>query len=430
VPSSADINRHIPGAEPGDGLGKAPMNKQVNRLTAKRIAKLGDGRHHDGHGLVLNIKGTAKSWLLRYQRDGRERWLGLGPLHVFGLSEARLRAKQARQKIYDGEDPIDAKKQRRAQRRLEAASAVTFGQCANAYVDAHRAEWTRRHHEQWLNSLRDWVLPKIGDLPVAAIDTAAVLSVLRPIWTTKTVTAVRIRSRIECVLDYARTAGYRTGENPARWKGHIENLLPKPSKVAKVQHLDAMPYKEVPAFLVELREREDISARALEFAILTAARSGEVVSACWSEIDFAGKIWTIPSERMKSGREHRVPLSDAALELINQLPRKSDYLFPSKRARQVRGEFIIHLLRAMGHAKITAHGFRSSFRDWAGERTNFPREIAEAALAHRTGDATELAYRRGDALEKRRQLMEAWARYCSIPPVKETDTVRTFRRSA
>ena len=409
----------------GMDRGRHFMSKDANRLTAKKIARLGDGRHHDGYGLVLSIKGTAKSWLLRYQRDGRERWLGLGPLHVVGLAEARERAKAARLKLLDGIDPIDQRKDQRTKRRLEKAAAITFKTCIDDYIEAHRSAWSKRHTEAWVQSIRDHVLPVIGDLPIGAVDTPQVLAVLSPIWTTKTVSAVRIRSRVECVLDYARTAGYRTGENPARWKGHIENLLPKASKVAKVKHLAAMPYQEVPAFLIELSQREGVAARALEFAILTAARSGEVLGARWSEIDFDAKVWTIPGERMKAGHEHRVPLSDAALYLLRSLPRKAEFLFPSIRAPRITSEAVVLVMRSMGRSE-TVHGFRSAFRDWCGEHTNFPREVAEAALAHRVGDATERAYRRGDALEKRRQLMEAWARYCASP-VREAGEIVSLR---
>lgn len=398
------------------------MSKEANRLTAKKIARLGDGRHHDGRGLVLNIKGNAKSWLLRYQRDGVERWHGLGPLHVVGLAEARERAKKARLQLLDGIDPINQRKEQRAKRRLETASAITFKQCADAYVEVHGAGWSKRHHEQWRQSLRDHAFPKIGSLSIAALDTPHVLAVLQPIWTTKTVTAVRLRARIEAVLDYAKVAGYRNGDNAARWRGHLDKLLAKPSRVAKVQHLDAMRYEAVPEFLSDLRQRNDTAAHALELAVLTAARSKEAVGARWSEIDFDTKVWTIPAGRMKSGRDHRVPLSDAALDLLRRLPRKSEFIFPSIRAPHITGEAVILVLRSMGRTE-TVHGFRSALRDWAGERTNFPREVAEQALAHKVGDATERAYRRGDALEKRRKLMEAWAKYCERPAREAAEVV-------
>ena len=302
------------------------MSKEANRLTAKRIERLKKpGRYHDGYGLVLQItKAGSRSWLLRYQRHGRERMLGLGPLHIVSLKQARERAKAARLQLLDGEDPIEARREKRNQSRLEAAreaNLVTFRSADERFMAAHEGAWKNPvHREQWRKTLSAYAYPIIGGLPVQAIDTNWVLQVLEPIWALRQQTAMRLRGRIERIIDWAKARGLRDGENPARWRGHLDKLLQKPT--AKAQHLAAMPYEEVPNFVAELRSREGVAARAVEVTILTAARTGEVVGAKWSEIDLVKKLWVVPAERMKSEREHRIPLSPRVMELLADLPRE------------------------------------------------------------------------------------------------------------
>jgi integrase len=300
-------------------------------LTTKRIAKLTTpGRYGDGHGLYLQILSpTNRSWLLRYERNGRgERWMGLGPLHTIDLKKARERARKAREQLLDGIDPLDARRAERAAQALEAARTITFEKAALAYFDAHAGSWRNpKHRAQFLSTLKTYAFPKIGPLPVAAIDVGLVLKCIEPIWHEKTATADRVRGRIASILDWATVRGYRTGDNPARWKGFIENVLPGRSKIQKTVHLPALPFTDIPTFIAELAEREGIAARALEFTILTAARTGEVIGATWDEIDLREKIWTVPAGRIKGGREHRVPLSDRAFELLRALPQEKDNRF-------------------------------------------------------------------------------------------------------
>jgi integrase len=359
-----------------------------------------------------------RSWIFRFEHNGRERFMGLGSLNDVTLAEARERATAARKMHRDGQDPIDAREAARTAKRLEATRAMTFAQCAEAYIDAHKAGWrSTRHLDQWNESLRLYIAPVLGALPVQQIDVALVMKTLQPIWREKTETASRVRQRIEAVLDWATASGFRSGDNPARWKGHLENLLPHTDKIQKVKHLAAMSYSAVGAFITELRARPGLAARALEFTILTATRSAEALGARWSEIDFAAGVWTIPAERTKGQREHRVPLASRALEILRGLPRDGDRVFPL-------GRTAMWLESPDG---VTVHGFRSSFRDWCAEQTNFPREVAEAALGHIVGDSTERAYRRGDVLEKRRRLMEAWAAYCQkAAPAGEVVRLRSL----
>jgi integrase len=390
-------------------------------LTTKRIARLKKpGRYGDGHGLYLQVASpTNRSWLLRYDRNGRgERWMGLGPLHTIDLKEARERARRARQMLLDGFDPLDARKAQRTAQALEAAKTITFEKAAQAYFDAHERSWKNaKHRAQFLSTLRTYAFPKIGNLPVAAIDTALVLRVIEPIWQEKTETANRTRGRIEAVLDWATVRGYRAGDNPARWKGYIENVLPSRGAIQKRNHHAALPFDDLPEFMVALRQREGIAARALEFTILTAARTGEVIGATWDEIDLKAKVWKVPAGRIKGGREHRVPLSSAALELLEALPREKNnpFVFIGPRKGGLSNMAMAMLLSRMGRDDITVHGFRSSFRDWAAERTAYPNHVVEMALAHVVGDKVEAAYRRGDLFEKRRRLMADWAKYCTAP---------------
>jgi len=395
----------------------------LHKLSTLKLRTTRPGRYSDGGGLYLKVSinpttGEARrSWIYRFEHNGRERFMGLGSLNDVTLAEARERATAARRLHRDGQDPIDAREAARTAKRLEATRAMTFSQCAEAYINAHKVGWRSTEHlQQWIGSLRRYVAPVIGALPVQQIDVALVMKTLQPIWQSKTETASRLRGRIEAVLDWATASGFRTGENPARWKGHLENLLPPATKVQRVKHLPAMPYSAVGAFLIELRERSGLGSRALEFTILTATRSGESLEARWSEIDFEAKVWTIPAERTKGHREHRVPLAPRALEILRSLPRSGDRVFR-----------LTHT--AMWEetpSGVTVHGFRSSFRDWCAEQTNFPREVAEAALGHLVGDSTERAYRRGDVLEKRRRLMEAWAAYCQkAAPAGEVIGIRS-----
>jgi integrase len=364
--------------------------------------------------------GVTKSWLFRYMRHGRPRWHGLGSIELVSLAEARDKALACRRRLLDGTDPIDAKQAERMHEKLTAASTMTFKECGTAYVTAHEAGWRNaKHRQQWRNTLDTYVDPMVGKLPVQAIDTALVMKILEPIWTAKPETAGRVRGRIESILDWATVRQFRSGDNPARWKGHLDQLLPRKGKIHKVRHQPAMPYKDVPAFMAELRGETSMSARPLEFTVLNTVRTAETIHATWPEIDRAAKIWTIPAKRIKAERDHRVPLSDRALEILDALPREqgNDHLFTgSKKGKGLSNMAMLELLRGMAANGYTVHGFRSSFRDWCAERTNYPRELAEVALAHALKDKTEAAYQRGDLLERRRRLMRDWSRYCGTPP--------------
>jgi integrase len=397
------------------------MGRAVERLTALQAKRANaPGLLSDGKGLCLRVgDGGAKSWVLRYMLDGRPHEMGLGSFYDLSLAEARERAREFRKMVKDGVDPIDDRRARRAAQRAERAKVMTFRQCAEAYVAAHQAGWrNRKHAAQWPSTLSAYVYPHFGPLPVHAIDTGLVTKTLEPIWLKKPETAGRVRGRIESILDWATARGYRQGENPARWRGHLENLLPKKSKVRRVEHHAALPYAELGTFMTELRQQNGIAARALEFAILTAARTGEAIGARWDEINTAERLWTVPAERMKAGREHRVPLSPQAIAILEEMRaiRAGDFIFTGGRSKQPISNMAMTMtLRRMGRGNLTVHGFRSSFRDWAAERTNFPREVAEMALGHTVSDKVEAAYRRGDLFEKRRQLMAAWARYVATP---------------
>jgi integrase len=398
------------------------MARTIGKLTALAVSQpKRRGYYGDGGGLFLQVSaGGAKSWVFRFKVDGKLREMGLGPTHTISLAEAREKALGCRKARLDGRDPIDERKASRLAARLAAATAMTFKACAERYIAAHKAGWRNpKHAAQWPATLGTYVYPVMGALPVQAVDVGLVLKAIEPIWTTKPETAGRVRGRIESVLDWAAARGYRQGENPARWRGHLENLLPKKSKVRRVQHHAALPYGEIAGFMVELRQQEGVAARALEFTILTAARTGEVIGARWSELDLNERLWTVPSDRMKAGKEHRVPLSAPALAILEDLAkvRESDFVFPGGRhGRPISNMAMLMTLRRMKRDDLTAHGFRSSFRDWAAERTTFPAEVAEMALAHTVSDKVEAAYRRGDLFQKRRQLAEAWAKFCNTAP--------------
>jgi integrase len=387
----------------------------TNKLTAARVDKLKKpGRYGDGGGLWLQIAAAGtKSWLLRYQRDGKARQMGLGPVSLVSLADARERARDARRILLDGRDPIDVRNAERLTAKIEAAKGMTFQQCAERYVATHQAAWrNEKHRAQWRSTLQRYAFPKLGTLPVSAVDTSLVLKVLEPIWASRPETAGRLRGRLEAVLDWATAREYRAGDNPARWRGHLDKLLPAKRKLRGVRHHTAMSYDELPAFMVRLRQSEFVSARALEFTILTAARTGETIGARWAEIDITTRVWTVPEDRTKSGREHRVPLSDRAVELLGALPRedKNEYLFIGCKGAGLSNMAMLELVKSAG---VTVHGFRSTFRDWAAETTAYPNHVVEMALAHVIGDKVEAAYRRGDLFEKRRRLMRDWATYCA-----------------
>jgi integrase len=402
------------------------MARLVEKLTPLSVARLKHpGYFGDGGGLWLQVSPTGtKSWIFRYTLRGKQREMGMGSVSTVALAEARIRAKANRQLLIDGKDPIDARDSARLEAALERARMMTFDQCAAAYIAAHRGSWRNpKHADQWTNTVKTYASKSIGSLPVAAVDTALVVKVLAPIWHTKTETASRLRGRLERILDWATTSKYRQGDNPARWRGHLENLLAQPTRIAQVAHHAALPWQEMGEFMAALRAREGIAARALEFAILTAGRSGEVRGATWAEINQG--VWIIPAERMKMHREHRVPLSTAAQALLDSMPRLGDLIFPgTKLKRPISDMSTTAVLRRMKRSDITVHGFRSTFRDWCSESVanSFPREVCEHALAHSLPDKVEAAYRRGDLIEKRTLLMQAWADYCAIIPVKDNVT--------
>ena len=393
------------------------MAHKLNKLTARTVATVSKpGLYADGGGLYLRVgRGGARNWCLRFMLAGKAREMGLGGLSKVSLAEARKKATEHRLHLADKVDPIERRKAESSARKIEAARAMTFEQCAEAYIAAHRAGWRNpKHAGQWGMTLTNYAGPVMGALPVQAIDTALVMKVIEPLWTIKPETASRLRGRIERVLDWAKVRGYRDGENPARWRGYLDHQLPARGKVRRVKHHAALHYAELPGFMVALREQQGVAARALEFTILTAARTGEVIGARWCEIDFANRVWTIPGDRMKGGREHRIPLSKPALAVLEHMwEQDGELIFPGlKPGKPLSNMAMLILLARVGRGDVTVHGFRSTFRDWAAERTTFAREVAEMALAHAIPDAVEAAYRRGDLFDKRRRLMDAWAAYC------------------
>ncbi len=405
------------------------MARLIEKLTPLGVRKKQTPGHYgDGGGLWLQIsKFESKSWVFRYTLHGKRHEMGLGPTHTVSLAEARQKAKECRLTLLDGKDPIEVRKTTTLAEALRRAKMMTFDQCAAAYIEAHRSSWKNvKHISQWENTIQAYASPVIGKLPVTSVDTDLVVKILNPIWQTKTETATRLRGRIESVLDWATTSKFRQGDNPARWRGHLENLLSSPNKIAKVRHHPALPWQELGEFMADLREREGVAARAVELAILTATRSGEVRNATWAEFD-AG-LWVIPAARMKMGREHRIPLPTAAVELLGKMPRLGDLVFPgTKKDKPLSDMSLTAVLRRMARNEITVHGFRSSFRDWCSESVanSFPREVCEHALAHSLPDKIEAAYRRGDLIEKRALLMQAWSDYCAtIQPVAKVTQIR------
>ena len=395
------------------------MPRTLHRLSPLRVQKLKrKGLHSDGGGLYLRVSDSGtKGWIFRFGENGKLHDHGLGPIHTISLPGAREIARECRELRLQGIDPIAHRRAAIGSVKASQARSMTFAACAAAYISSHEAGWSNAmHRHQWTSSLKQYVYPVIGELPVASIDTALTMKVIEPIWKSIPETASRIRGRIESILDWARVRGYREGENSARWRGHLDHLLPPRSKVQRVEHLAALPYDQIGAFMAKLRGDTSIGARALEFAVLTATRSGEVLGARWSEIDLDNAVWVIPGSRMKAREEHRVPLSRPAIAVLKamQAVRRNDLVFPGRQGKLSQRTMLLTLQR-LGRDDVTVHGFRSSFRDWAAERSTFPREVAEQALAHAIGSQVEAAYRRGDLFEKRRKLMAAWADYCSKP---------------
>jgi integrase len=387
-------------------------------LSIRQVEKLRTpGRYLDEHGLYLQVMSpTNRSWILRFQRDGRERWAGLGPVHTINLKEARERARMARRQLLEGVDPIDARLAEREAQRKEESERVTFKAAAEKFLALHESGWRNsKHRQQWRNTLKDYAYPTLGTRPVKAIDAALINQALAPIWSTIPETAARVRHRIGRVLTWVRDG----------------MPLPKPAVSKRRKNHPALPYAELPSFMEELRKRQGISAKALEVLVLTASRTGEIIGAKRGEFDFKQKIWTVPATRMKAGREHRVPLSDPAIELLRTLPTEegNDFMFiGGKQGAGLSNMALLELMRDMRPGYVP-HGFRSTFKDWAAEQTNFPNMVSEAALAHAIGDKTEAAYRRGDMLEKRRKLMDAWAKFATTKPVEVTGRLIPLRKT-
>ena len=394
--------------------------KLSNALTPLAVKNAKPGRHADGSGLHLLVKPSgARSWVYRFMLTGKSRDVGLGTAGPGGMSlaDARDAAAALRLKVKAGTDPL-AEREREAAQALATAQAAkvagtTFKDVAASYLAANEGSWRNpKHRQQWGNTLATYVYPVIGDLPVADVDTAHVLTILEPIWKGKAETASRVRGRIETILDAAKARGYREGENPARWRGHLAQILPARTRLSRGHH-KAIAYDAIPAFVRALHKREAVAALALEFVTLTAARSGEVIGARWSEVDLAKAIWTVPADRMKAAKEHRVPLSPRAVAILESLkPLGSEWLFPSAKGGKLSGMAMTMLMRRM-KVDATVHGFRSGFRDWAAECTGYAHEVCEMALAHAIGNKAEAAYRRGDLFDKRRRLMDDWAIYCA-----------------
>ena len=403
------------------------MSRVKNKLTVRTVeAKKVQGYFADGGNLYLRVsEGLTKNWAFIYVKGGKRTEMGLGSISNVTLEEARQKATELRKQLSNGIEPLAEKRQQENERRLQIAKAMTFKQCAEAYINAHKAGWKNpKHIQQWQNTLAQYAFPLLGDLDVKAIDTALITKCLEPIWLTKNETAGRVRGRIESVLDWATVRKFRTGENPARWRGHLDKLLTKPSKIQQTEHHSALPYTEINSFIEQLRQQDGIAAKCLEFTILTATRTNETIGATWSEFDLDAKIWTIPAERMKAGKEHRVPLNHHTLAILNEMAaiRFNDYVFPSNK-KGLSNMAMLTLLKRMNRTDITVHGFRSTFRDWAAESTAYPNEVVEMALAHTIKNQVEAAYRRGDLLEKRSTLMDSWAKYCNTPRLNDGSNV-------
>lgn len=398
-------------------VGRKVPARALHKLTDRGVKGAAQGYHGDGGGLWLQVSSAlTRSWIFRYTLNGRSREMGLGSVNTVSLAEARFKAHECRQQLLEHVDPIEARQASRQANAATSARAITFDQCSERYIEAHRSGWKNaKHADQWTNTLAEYASPNFGRLNVALIDTALVMKAIEPIWLTKTETAKRVRGRIEAVLAWATVRGYRSGDNPARWRHHLDQLLVEPGKVSKVEHHAALPYGKVGEFMQALRAEASVAARAVEFIVLTAARTSEAFNADWQEIDLDAKVWTVPAERMKAKRDHRVPLSPAAVRLLTtmaELSGRTGPVFPgAKEGKGLSNMAGLKLLQRMG-LDVTVHGFRSTFRDWAAEQSNYPREVAEAALAHVLKDKTEAAYQRGDLFAKRAKMMDAWANYC------------------
>lgn len=409
----------------------------IERLTALTVARVSKpGLYSDGGNLWVQVSPSgSKSWAIRFTLNGKSRQMGIGSVSDVTLAEARDVAREARRLLKDGRDPIEERRAKLAAQRADDAKMLTFKQAAERFIESHRAGWkSEKHAGQWSATLSAYVYPVVGDLAVAAIDTGLVLKTLEPIWAQKAETASRVRGRVEAVLSWATARGYRSGPNPAAWRGHLDRLLPARAKVATVRHHPAVPVDDVPKLMAALRKNGSSSALALQFLVLTAARTGEIIGAKWPEFDLKSKTWIVPADRMKSHREHRVPLSDESIAILEELPRESGNQHIFLGGRQGRGLSNMSLLMLMKgmpeFAEYVPHGLRSSFRDWAGSRTAFPRELAEEALAHVVGDQTERAYRREPAVERRRKLMAAWARFSTAEPTGASNAVIELVRPA
>lgn len=410
--------------------GKPKGKHRQNRLVAGQLPKA-PGRYTDGRGLYLRVLPSgSRFWVLRYtDQTGTTREKGLGSVDIVSLKKARADADRLRVAIHDGADPIGEKQAARRAARLAAAKLLTFGQCTDAYIAAHKSGWRNaKHAMQWENTIKTYCADMLP-LPVAEIDTDLVLKALEPIWSEKTETATRVRQRVEAVLDWAAARRFRGGENPARWRGHLDKLLPKPSKLKAVEHRAALSYRDIGDFFAKISLIESYGAKALRMQILTATRPNETAGARWEEIDLEECIWTVPASRMKANREHRIPLAPGLVEMLRALPRqaRSPYVFPGMRGKALSTATLLKVAKET-RPGITVHGFRSTFRDWAAEQTAFPREVAEAALAHVLSDKTEAAYRRTDLFEKRARLMADWERHCMKPSGK-ADNVKPIRRA-
>jgi integrase len=396
--------------------------------TAKLRTLTKPGAYGDGGGLYLQVRGRdRRSWVFRFKLRGKAHLMGLGPLPDVGLAEARDAAITARKLVRAGVNPIEKRRQERGM----ADGGLSFSAVAERFTAAHSLGWRNlRHRQQWSNTLRDYVLPELGKLPVALIEIGHVMRVVEPIWHTIPETASRVRGRIEAILDYATARGWRKGDNPARWRGHLANLLPARTKLARVKHHAAVPWREIGSVMQRLEKQNGMAALALRFVVLTAARSGEVRGAKWPEIDLQHAVWTIPADRMKAGREHRVPLSEAALAMLHEvLPLRradTDFVFPGGRKGSAQSDVALGKALAAANGNATVHGMRSTFRDWVAEVTAYPAEVAEAALAHVNRDKVEAAYQRGDLFEKRRRLMADWAAHCgrALPVAGEVVALR------
>jgi len=404
------------------------LPKIAPELSARAVAAIkSEGRHAVGGapGLHLRVSAGHRGWVLRIMVGEQRRDVGLGPFPEVGLAEAREKAREMHKQVRQGIDPLTPKRTQRSALLARHAAEKDFDWCTAEFIKSKSDEWKNpKHRQQWENTLKAYASPHLGHLLVQDIDLQHILLCLEPIWKTKNETASRLRGRIESVLDWATVRKYRTGENPARWKGHLDKVLAAPMKIQKVQHHRAVPIDGMWSFMIDLRQRAGVAARALEFTILTAARSGEVRGATWGELDLEAKIWTLPGERMKAGREHRIPLGKAAMGLLKELPKGNpgELVFPGTKDKALSDMSLTAVMRRMG-VDAVPHGFRSTFRDWVGDRTAYPRDLAEMALAHVIESKTEGAYRRGDAVERRREMMDAWAQFIAKKVMKRSEAI-------